>query len=721
MKKKEDINTNINGKITIHMPYIIITLLAIVFFIAIYGIRVLDFQNVDWLYGRYEVKENCFYGNDLTQHYLGWICYRQSDWTFPIGNMDRFSYPYQTSVIYTDSIPLFALFFKLLSPILPEQFQYFGLWSILCFILQGVMAVRLFRSYTDNPVKQILLAAFFVIVPMLLWRTFIHSALCAHWLILMAMDPLVSKKSWDRKRVTFWYIIIGFLTSMTAVYLLLFCGIVLLGTCLRDVLETKKATNSICWIVFFVGSAAITIALLGGFSGDFQSNLEGLGAFSMNLNSLFDSYGFSIFLGELSRYGKGGDRQFEGFGYLGVGFIILLVVAFCHIIGNRSFVVTKIKRNKSIICGIFFTIIISLIFALSPDISLNDKLLIKIPFPEFIKTLWSIFRATGRGVWIVVYLIMFAVGCVIIDIKKEKISYFVLGACLCIQLIDGIKMYNTIYAYFHNPIAIYYEYDILSRSQDFWEEVADNKQIENIILATTFTPYDDETHYYLDNVYDSEIGPMPEELMGCQYMLGDFAVKNEKTFNYFRFSRHPYERSREYVIERLKNPKENDLFIFTDYNKFQGLASGLNMYAVDGLFVGYIGELNEEYKINDEDAARVYFLDTTSDLDTLGNDYYSIVPGEKLLCYSMELPHGIYRFSIKNSDSMSLEFSLSGDVDDNASLLWFDNSEDIATYYVYIEQDAYASCLVLSNIGTEVVDVELVAVEYIGSEDLLDQ
>ena len=258
------------------IPYVAISIFAIVFFISIYGVKVLDFQNVDWLYGHYEVKENCFYGKDLTQHYMGWLCYRQSDWTFPIGNMNLFSYPYQTSVIYTDSIPLFALFFKILSPVLPGKFQYFGLWAILCFVLQGIMAVRLFKSYTKNPVKLVLAAAFFVIAPMLLWRTFIHSALCAHWIILMAMEPLVDKVRWDKKHLMIHYSLVGFLASMTAIYLLLFCGIVLIGTCVRDVLETKNVLNSVLSLISFVGVAAVA-GRTGGCSGAFPAFFPGGG------------------------------------------------------------------------------------------------------------------------------------------------------------------------------------------------------------------------------------------------------------------------------------------------------------------------------------------------------------------------------------------------------------------------------------------------------------
>ena len=50
---------------------------------------------------------------DITQHYMGWLYYRNSDWHFPIGLMDGISAPYQVSIVYSDSIPILAVFFKL--------------------------------------------------------------------------------------------------------------------------------------------------------------------------------------------------------------------------------------------------------------------------------------------------------------------------------------------------------------------------------------------------------------------------------------------------------------------------------------------------------------------------------------------------------------------------------------------------------------------------------
>ena len=82
-------------------------------FLFIYGWQVLDVAKISWLLG----------GVDLTQHYLGWAYFRQAPWQFPFGLMTSVTYPHPLSVIYTDAIPLCAVFFKMLSPSFRNHFS----------------------------------------------------------------------------------------------------------------------------------------------------------------------------------------------------------------------------------------------------------------------------------------------------------------------------------------------------------------------------------------------------------------------------------------------------------------------------------------------------------------------------------------------------------------------------------------------------------------------
>ena len=86
---------------------------GIVFFYLIVGFGPLDPHNLGWIFGRF----------DPPQHYLGWAFYRYSPWSFPIGLNPNFGMDISSSIVYTDSIPIMAIFFKLLSPILPQVFR----------------------------------------------------------------------------------------------------------------------------------------------------------------------------------------------------------------------------------------------------------------------------------------------------------------------------------------------------------------------------------------------------------------------------------------------------------------------------------------------------------------------------------------------------------------------------------------------------------------------
>ena len=57
--------------------------------------------------------------------------FRIDEWRFPIFSNPNYGIYLNNNIIYTDSF-LFALFFKILNFILPDNFQYFSLWILFC-------------------------------------------------------------------------------------------------------------------------------------------------------------------------------------------------------------------------------------------------------------------------------------------------------------------------------------------------------------------------------------------------------------------------------------------------------------------------------------------------------------------------------------------------------------------------------------------------------------
>ena len=149
-------------------------LLGALVFLVLYGVRVLDPVCVDWILNNPSP--------DPSQHYLGWVFYRRSGWHLPyLGANYSAIYPYRTSILYTDSIPLLAVVCKLLGGVLPARFQYLGLWGLFCYAMQGGLAQALIARIggvrpqdTAKNRASVLGAGVLVLFPALNIRMFAH-------------------------------------------------------------------------------------------------------------------------------------------------------------------------------------------------------------------------------------------------------------------------------------------------------------------------------------------------------------------------------------------------------------------------------------------------------------------------------------------------------------------------------------------------------------------
>ena len=110
--------------------------MGILAFYIVVGPWALDPKSVLWLLHR-----------DPLQHYTGWVFFRHTPWLFPLGLNPNFGMDIGTSIVFSDSIPLFAIFFKAFTSVLSEPFQYFGYWVLACFIFQAVFASMLINLF----------------------------------------------------------------------------------------------------------------------------------------------------------------------------------------------------------------------------------------------------------------------------------------------------------------------------------------------------------------------------------------------------------------------------------------------------------------------------------------------------------------------------------------------------------------------------------------------
>ncbi|MCX6778932.1 MAG: DUF6311 domain-containing protein [Candidatus Magasanikbacteria bacterium] len=371
-------------------------------------------QNIDWILAD---------GSDTSQLQLGWEFFRNSAWVWPWGIIKNLNYPAGISVLYTDSLPLLAIFFKLWRNILPANFQYIGLWMFISFILQGVYGFLLMRLIKKDTLLNILGSLFFIFSPIVWQRIAGHAPLVSHFVVLATLYICLSRK--PILRAYHW----GFIL-ITALFTHPYLFFMIAPWWLVEQIRLYKLTSKIKWWV----SNLIILSLLGALSfiigmwTQGEGGAGGFGEFSMNLNSLFNSMGWSKIMPEwpIAQF------QFEGFNYLGLG-VLLLGVFSCYffVFKKRQFFLSVLKRFwPFLLVSVFLTIL-----ALSNKVYFNAHLIFSYPLPKFIENIFSITRSSGRMFWPVYYLLVFAALFPLCFLKRS-VAIIVICLALIFQLAD---------------------------------------------------------------------------------------------------------------------------------------------------------------------------------------------------------------------------------------------------------------------------------------------
>lgn len=377
-------------------------ILGALIFLLLFGGGILDPTYVARMLNRYGVE-------DLPQHYLAWEYFRRSAWSFPLGNIENLVYPDTISVVYTDSIPLLAVLFKCFSSVLPAEFQYFGIWTLLCFILQGGFGTLLINRHSRSLPFSLLFSLFFVLSPIMILRTFYHSALAGHWILLAAFCIWLYSDQFRSRRTPF--LLFSSLSVLAVLIEAYFVPMVLgiyigyLLSRLRVGQKLRVLTAELAATLCFVGLAAF---VFGYFSDQLAPAMYGLGDYSFNLNGFINSIGVAKFIPSFLLSQPG---QYEGFSYLGLGglsLVILALVFFGLRVYREGRAVFYEKMSRAL--PVVLILIIFMLLAIGPVYTVGDVYLFSLPLPQGALTALSVFRSSGRFVWPVYYAIFLWAG-----------------------------------------------------------------------------------------------------------------------------------------------------------------------------------------------------------------------------------------------------------------------------------------------------------------------
>ena len=398
---------------------------AISFFIAV-GPLPLNPFNIDWLVGW-----------DPQQEYYGWAIYRNGPWQLPLGLNPNFGMEFGSSIVYADSIPLLAIFFKTINFALPIHFQYFGIWNLICFIFQAIFAWMLLRIFTKDTLVLIFSTCLFVFSPPFLWKIGSSNSLISQFLILAAIYLTLSK-NFHRAFIQWLLLLIiaeGIHFYIFAMICVLWIANVFQRVWIEKVLSFSSAVIQIAITLIFILIAGWQFGYFAVGTGSAATGNYGYGA--MNLLALFNSSGWSYFIPSIPQTPFNFAQSnlilsnVEGMNYLGAGSILVLAFAIFGVIKNQSFKIDWFKKYPFTFLGLLGLFIL----ALSNKIGIGPWNF-SFPLPDKIVGIASMFRASGRMFWPVYYSIVLCSLVLVFRLYKKNHVVLLLACCAFIQVLD---------------------------------------------------------------------------------------------------------------------------------------------------------------------------------------------------------------------------------------------------------------------------------------------
>jgi hypothetical protein len=541
-------------------------------------------------------NELILYVGDIFQHYTGWHYFRNSDWQFPVGLMgNEISYPFSVSVLFTDSIPLFAILFKLLSPVLPDFFQYFGIYGLVCFFLQGAIAGILLKRLTGNTIISVTGSLFFSTSALMMFRIHMHTALTAHFIILLCIYVCITKNDKPRttaRSITVWCLIAA-LVTMLHLYFIPVVYVFMLFYVLDDAALNRKIIPPLA----VTASATVTVLLVLYSLGAFHA--PGINNFDMNE---FIGGGIPVmFVGTqrttLGNLGWGVNTALIAFTALLIRKIMKSIKEIPpekanESLGRFGLFLRKTLDNTAYRRNVFAVVIFTffILFAMSPIISWEEVYLFTLPLPSFVMNIWGMFRFTYRYLWIPSYIILLFVICRLqVSIRKEKTAILVLTAMLAVNLIGAVPQQKG---------------RVEHRMSESTSENLPQSEIWEQLRQPNYTQY-----YFFGSLKSTRVswGITPA------FVIGNLAMENGMKMSNFYFARDIapiMELQKEEARRVLQGePRDNFVYVFADYmfeekylNRDEAYATfdfydfrnaeGLYLYLIDGVIIGVSRELD---------------------------------------------------------------------------------------------------------------------------------
>ena len=367
---------------------------------------------------------------DHRAYLTGFRYFLDEPWHWPLLTTHTMSVPFEKSIAFTDSIPIWALLHKAIGTILPPwdgfvERAYLGIWYALTFALQACFGVAILRQLGERTwAATICTAVIFVTLPSWLFR-FHHASLVAHWLLLWAllMYLRTPEGATAPRRLRIAQLVHLALCSLINPY----HAVASLAIFIASLCRSREWRRIAVWFPLALLSIGISLWLAGYFERDAAIKLSGFDISSSNVLTFFLPRYSGIFGEALWRDGSG--VQYEGLAYLGLGVILMLVLCVPKLPTLRG----MIRRHPYL----FAFALALFLFALSNHIYIGGHSLLHYKFPRVLRWVTYQFRAPGRFIWVPMYLIVIVAMKWVFERCRTGWTPLIIPGLVVLQLVDA--------------------------------------------------------------------------------------------------------------------------------------------------------------------------------------------------------------------------------------------------------------------------------------------
>jgi hypothetical protein len=402
---------------------------------------------------------------DNTSGYIAQLFFLSDKWRFPLGSNPNFGLDLSTSLVYTGPPLPIMLIQKALR--LDPSLQFIGFWLLFVIIFQVFFGISLGASLGMSP-AQSRIFGLLLVTPFFLYRFQFHFWLTSHFLLIWAFWIVVRSAKFNRL-LTFEVAVLIFFGYLINTYLLIMSLIIISYPIVQEIYklkslsrQVKRHTGAATLILIFsflvvdfkAQTATFVESLRMNFTGEYtyySSNLLALlnpeVGYSRNCraghcifgNASPPSYVINNF--SITNIDMGGVQgNYEGFLYLGLGLILLVLFVLILESRNRSWKQLKSLISRNLVLVIY--VIFVTLYAITYKISFGNFQL-DLGDPKLIRWALSSFRASGRFMWIVAYLVIVLAILVLLKRLSPTVVSWTLSLVLLLQVIDlGPSIYE---------------------------------------------------------------------------------------------------------------------------------------------------------------------------------------------------------------------------------------------------------------------------------------